>query len=142
MTNIGTLVMIKLGTTLLVGESSTSFKSAQTMIEVSNKALGNAASFKAARITQTISVSSLAGTDPAATNYGVKQALDAQVALTSVAFIITEYTAANGTTPATGALKLTGNCLLSNVSVEYPDNDKITMSLDLQVTDGTTVGTN
>lgn len=142
MTNVGTLVMLKLGTILLVGESSTSFKSAQTMIEVSNKALGNVASFKAGRITQTMSVSSLAGTDPAVTNYGVKQALDAQVALTPIAFILTEYTAANGTTPATGAIKLTGNCLLSNVSIEYPDNEKITMSLDMQITDGTTVGTN
>ena len=142
MTQIGTLVMIKLGTTLLVGESSTSFKSAQTMIEKSNKTSGNKASFAAGRITQTISVSSLAGTDPSATNYGVKQALDAQDSQAEVAFIITEYTTATGTTPASGALKLTGNCLLSNVNVEYPDNDKITMSLDLQVTDGATVGTN
>jgi hypothetical protein len=142
MTNVGTLVFIKLATTMLVGESSASFKSAQTMIEVSNKQLGNVASFKAGRITQTISVSSLAGTDPAATNYGVKQALDAQASLATVAFIITEYTALNGTTPATGAIKLTGVCLLSNISVEYPDNDKITMSLDLQITEGTTVATN
>jgi len=142
MTNVGTLVMLKLGTILVVGESSTSFKSAQNMIEVSNKGLGNVASFKAGRITQTMSVSSLASTDPSASTYGYKAALDAQATLAVVAFTLTEYGAANGTTPATGAIKLSGNCLISNVSVEFPDNDKLTFSLDLQITDGTTVGTN
>lgn len=142
MTDVGTLVMLKLGTILLVGESSTSFKSAQTMIETSNKSLGNVARFKPGRITQTMSVSSLASTDPSASTYGFKAALDAQVAGTEVAFVLTEYGAANGTTAAAGAIKLSGNCLLSNVSVEFPDNDKITFSLDMQITDGTAVGTN
>lgn len=142
MTNVGTLVMLKLGTILLVGESSTSFKSAQTMIETSNKALGNVAAFKAGRITQTMSVSSLGSTDPTATTYGIKQALDAQVTQAVVAFVLTERTDATGATPATGAIKLSGDCLLSNVNAEFPDNDKITFSLDMQITGGTTVATN
>lgn len=142
MTNVGTTVFLKLGTKIVVGETSLSFKSAQTMIEKSNKTSGINASFNAGRLNQTITVSSLASTDPSATTYGYKAALDAQAALTPVAFIITEYTDSTAATVATGAIKLTGNCLISNVSVEFPDNDKMTFSLDLQVTDGTTVATN
>lgn len=142
MTNVGTLVMLKLGTYLLVGESSTSFKSAQTMIEKSNKTSGVNASFAAGRITQTMSLSSLGSTDPTAATYGIKQALDAQATQAVVAFVLTERTDATGATPATGAIKLSGNCLLSNISIEFPDNDKITYSCDMQITDGTTVATN
>ena len=142
MTEVGTKVLLKLGTVFMVGESSTSFKSAQTMIEASSKQSGNVSKFLAGRINQTISASSLASTDPAATSYGIKQALDAQNAGTEIDFVITEYTDETGGTAATGALKLSGKCLLSNVSVDFPDNDKATMSLDIQVTDGTTVGTN
>jgi hypothetical protein len=112
------------------------------MIETSSKASGNASTFVAGRINQTMSVSSIASTDPAATSYGLKQALDEQLAGTEVAFIITEYTDETGGTPATGAIKLSGTCLLSNVNADFPDNDKMTFSLDLQITDGTTVGTN
>ena len=63
MTNIGTLVLLKIGTILVVGESSTSFKSAQNMIELSNKTSGNDAAFASGRITRTMSVSSLASTE-------------------------------------------------------------------------------
>ena len=56
MTNIGTLVMMKIGTLILVGESTTSFKSAQAMIEISNKTSGNVAAFVGGRITQTMNV--------------------------------------------------------------------------------------
>jgi hypothetical protein len=142
MTNIGTLVLLKIGTILVVGESSTSFKSAQNMIELSNKTSGNDAAFASGRITRTMSVSSLASTDPSASTYGYKAALDAQEAGTEIAFTLTEYTTAVGTTPATGAIKLSGNCLISNVSVEFPDNDKMTFSLDLQVTGHVTTATN
>ena len=142
MTNVGTKVLLKLGSVFCVGESSTSFKSAQTMIETSSKASGNSSTFKAGRINQTISVNSIASTDPAATAYGLKQAFDEQLAGTEVAFVITEYTDETGGTAFVGAVKLSGNCLLSNINADFPDNDKMTFSLDLQVTDGTTVGTN
>lgn len=142
MTNVGTLVLLKIGSVLVVGESSTSFKSAQKIIETSNKTSGNDAAFVAGRITRTISVSSLASTDPSSSTYGYKAALDAQAAGSTVAFTLTEYTTSAGTTAATGAIKITGNCLISNVSVEFPDNDKMTFSLDLQVTGSVTVTTN
>lgn len=142
MTNLGTLVIMKIGTVTMVGESSTSFKSAQNMIEVSNKLSGVNAAFKPGRITQTMSVNSMASTDPAGTTYGIKQALDAQVLGTEIVVTITEYTTQAATTALTGALKLTANCLLSNISWDNPDNDKQTMALDLQVTGGTVITTN
>ena len=141
-TNIGTRVMLKLGSLIMVGESSVSFASAQTMIETSNKTSGNDASFAAGRISRTISVSSVASTDPATTSYSYKAALEAQETGTAIAFILTEYTTAAGTTPTTGATKLSGNALISNVSIEFPDNDKATFSLDLQVTGEVTIATN
>jgi len=142
MTNVGTKVLLKLGTVFCVGESSTSFKSAQTMIETSSKASGNASTFVAGRINQTMSASSICSTDPTLTAYGLKTALDEQAAGTEVDFVITEYTDETGGTVATGAIKLSGKCLLSNINADFPDNAPATFSLDLQITDGTTVGTN
>lgn len=142
MSNVGTKVLLKLGTVFCVGESSTSFKSAQTMIETSSKQSGNNSTFSAGRINQTMSVSSIASTDPAATSYGLKQALDKQAAGTEEDVLITEYTDETGASAVSGALKLSAKCLFSNISAEFPDNDKMTFSLDIQITDGTTVGTN
>ena len=142
MTNIGTLVMMKIGTLILVGESTTSFKSAQAMIEISNKTSGNVAAFVGGRITQTMNVTSIASTNPAASGYGFAAALAAQAAGTPVAATITEYTDATGTTAFTGASKLTANCLFADVALDIPDNAKMTFSLSLQITGGTTVSTN
>ncbi len=141
-TKIGTLVFLKLGTKAVVGESSTSFKSAQTMIETSNKLDGIDSAFAAGRINRTLSVSSIASTDPQTTTYTFKAALELQAAQTEVAFILTEYTNNTATTPTTGMTKISGNCLISNVSWDAPDNDKMTFSLDLQVTGANTVGVN
>ena len=137
MTNIGTLVIMKIGTVTMVGESSTSFKSAQTMIETSSKLTGMASTFKGGRINQTMSVSSMASTDPAATTYGIKQALDAQASAVEQVVTITEYTTAAASTALTGAIKLTANCLLSDITWDNPDNGKQTMALSLQITGGT-----
>ena len=140
-TNIATNVYIKLGSSpmALVGESSVSFASAQTMIETSNKTSGNDASFAAGRISRTISVSSIASTDPAATGYGFEEALAAQEDGTNVNFIITQW--ASGVA-VSGTTALSGAALISNVRWEAPDIDKMTFSLDLQVTGEVTVGVN
>lgn len=141
-TNIGSLVMLKLATILVVGETSTSVSAAQTMIELSNKTSGNDAAFAAGRITRTISVSSLASTDPTASTYGFKAALEAQETRAVVAFSLTQYTSAAGSSAESGMTIVSGNCLISNVTWDVPDNDKMTFSLDLQVTGHMTVGTN
>jgi hypothetical protein len=141
-TKIGTFVYIKLGAgaASLVGESSTSFKSAQTMIEVSSKASGQNSDFEAGRINRTISVSSLASTDPAATGYGFEDALAAQVTGTKIAFLITAFSGAGN--KISGDSYISGNAHISNVSWDVPDNDKMTFSCDLQVTEGITVDVN
>jgi hypothetical protein len=128
------------GTLNLMGETSTSLKSAQTMIETSNKLSQQTASFKAGRITRSISVSSLASTDTATTEYGHEDALAAQAQLVAVDFSITEYDSAGAL--VSGAIIISGTTLLSNVSLENPDNDKTTFSLDLQITDENTIGIN
>lgn len=123
----------------VVGESSSSFKSAQNIIEVSSKASGQDAEFKAGRITRTISVSSIASSDPTLTSYGFDTAIYAQNGLLPIAFSLTEY--ASGTA-VTGSTIISGSAYVSNVSWENPDNDKMTFSLDLQVSGTITVGIN
>jgi hypothetical protein len=123
----------------IIGETSTSFKSAQNIIETSSKSSGNDAEFKSGRITRTMSVSSLASTDPTSTGYGFDLALAVQEQQSAISFLLTEY--ASGT-PVTGAIKLSGSAFVSNVSWEVPDNDKMTFSLDLQVSGEVAVETN
>lgn len=124
----------------LMGETSTSLKSAQTMIETSNKLSQQSASFKAGRVTRTVSVSSLASTDTATTEYGHEDALAVQEQQVPVDFSITEYDSAG--VLVSGAIIISGTALLSNVSLENPDNDKTTFSLDLQITDDNLIGIN
>jgi hypothetical protein len=123
-----------------IGETSTSLKSAQTMIEVSSKKTQNNASFKAGRVTRTLSVSSIASTDTATTEYGHEDALQAQVQLVPVDFTLTEYDDQGVVAP--GAIIISGSTLVSNVSLDNPDNDKTTFSLDLQISDEMTVDLN
>lgn len=123
-----------------IGETSTSLKSAQTMIETSSKASGVNATFAAGRITQTMSVSSIASTDTATSEYSHEDALAAQAQLVPVDFSVTEYDG-NGD-PATGAIIISGTTLISNVALENPDNEKTTFSLDLQITGDLTVDVN
>lgn len=142
MSKIGTFVFIKLGAGVdpLVGESSTSFKSAQTMIETSSKASGLDSDFEAGRINRTISVSSIASTDPAATGYGFEDAMAAQVLKTKIAFLLTAFTGAGNR--VSGDVYIAGYAHISNVAWEVPDNDKMTFSCDLQVTEGIDVDLN
>jgi len=141
-TKIGTFVYIKLGAGAdsLVGESSTSFKSAQTMIEVSSKASGLNSDFEAGRINRTISVSSIASTDPSATGYGFEAALAAQVTGTKIAFLITSFSGAGN--KISGDTYISGYAHISNVSWEVPDNEKMTFSCDLQVTEAIDIDVN
>lgn len=141
-TKVGTFVYIKLGagSAPLVGESSTSFKSAQTMIEVSSKVSGINSDFEAGRINRTISVSSIASSNPAATGYGFEEALALQLTTVKVAFLITAFTGAGN--KISGDTYISGYAHISNVNWDVPDNDKMTFSCDLQVTEAITVDVN
>lgn len=139
-TKVGTFVQLEIGGTKMVGETSHNLTSAAEMIETSSKASGNESSFEYGRINQTASVSSIASSNASETNYNFKDALEAQVAGTKVTFEMTEYDSAGDA--VVGAISITGTALLSNVSKESPDNDKMTFSLDLQFDGNATVGTN
>lgn len=117
----------------LIGETATSLKSAQTMIETSSKLSGNNSTFKAGRIVRTISVSSIASTDTATTEYGHYDALQMQDQELPIDFVLTEYDDAGDVVP--GALNIAGSTLMSNVTEDTPDNDKLTFALDLQIND-------
>lgn len=141
-TKVGTFVYIKLGAgeKPVIGESSTSFKSAQTMIDISSKASGQNSEFAAGRITRTISVASIASTDPTLTDYSFQTALAAQVTATPIAFYMTGFSVSGN--KVSGDTIISGTALISNVAWEVPDNDKLTFSLDLQVTGTVTVDVN
>jgi len=141
MSQVGTTVLLKLGTKFLVGESSLSFDSTQAMIEVSNKTSGNDAEFEAGRISRKISFSGVSSMTPSTTKYDFKSAIEAQEAGTPIAFEVTRYT--GGTpTAVVGDVKISGNCLIAGVTWDSPDNDKNTFSLDIQVTGNVTIAAN
>ncbi len=136
MSKIGTLVFLKLDGIPLVGETSSAFSSSSDAIYVSNKLSGRNTNVEYGRINRTISVSSIASTDPDATKVGIDTALAAQEAGTKVEFWMTHYEDSDAEEASGGHIIITGSAVLTNVSEESPDNAALTFSLDLQV-DGT-----
>ena len=129
-TKVGTLVLITIGGNELIGELSTSLNTVVNLIEVSSKASNRESNFEYGRIADSLSVSSIASTDGSATDTNWKTLHDAIVAGTKVAVVITEYDAPGGTA-VVGAVNISGNALISNLTEEIPDNDRLTYSCDL-----------
>ena len=138
---IGTFVKIKIGTKLLVGETSLNLASAAEAIETSSKASANESTFEYGRINRTLSVSSIGTSDSTETNYNFTNALQAQIDCTKVAYEVTEFDKSTGL-EVVGAHNITGNALITNVSWDSPDNDVQTFSLDLQGDDSITLAVN
>ena len=139
-TKIGTLVKIKLGTKELIGEVSGNLAAACNVIDVSSKASGNETNVEYGRVSETGSFSSIASTDPVGTEYGYSEAKAAMYAKTKVACEITEYD--SGGSEVAGALKVTGSAVISNVSWDIPDDDRMTFSIDVSFDGKTTDTTN
>lgn len=139
-TKVGTLVKITLATKELVGELSTSLSTAVNLIEVSSKASARASNFEYGRVSETLSVSSIATTDGSATDENWKDAQAAAVAGTKLAVVITEYDSSGD--PVVGAINIAGTALLSNITLDVPDNDRITFSCDLTFDGATTITNN
>jgi hypothetical protein len=139
-TKVGTLVKIKIATKLMVGELSTSINSVVNLIDISSKASGRASNFEYGRLAENVSVSSIGTTDSSESAYNWKAAQAAEVAGTKVAVTISEYDSAGDL--ESGAWIITGTALISNVSFDGPDNDKLTFSCDLTFDGATTVTTN
>jgi len=139
-TKVGTLVKMKIGTIFMVGEMSSSMASVAALIEVSSKASGRTSNFEYGRVAETLSVSSIGSTDAGIATYNFKQALAAQKAGTKIEVSITEYTTAP--LPVSGAIMISGTCLIGNVSFDNPDNEKLTFSLDLTFDGDSRIETN
>ena len=134
-TSIGTLVKVKLGTKYFIGETGNTITASAGAIEVSSKVNGYESAFEPGRMNETASFTGLASSDPDATDYGYKQAKAAMLAGTKVDYVLTEYSSAGA--EVAGALKVSGTCVITNVTKEHPDNGPITLSLDVQF-DGAT----
>jgi hypothetical protein len=139
-TEIGTLVKVKLGTKFFLGEMTNSISASATAIEISSKANGNESAFEYGRVAETATFSSLASSEPDSTDYGYKQAKAAMYAKTKVAYVLTEYDSDGA--EVSGALKISGTCIITSVTKDAPDNDKMTFSMDVQFDGKTTDTTN
>jgi hypothetical protein len=139
-TKVGTLVKIKIGTIFMVGESSLSMASVANLIEVSSKASGRASNFEYGRVAETLNITSIASTNATIGTYNWKAAQAAQVAGTKVEAAFTEYNAAGAV--VSGAIIVSGTCLIGNVNFDGPDNDKLTFSMDLTFDGASRVETN
>lgn len=129
---VGTFVRLKLGTALIVGESTHDLKSDTTLVETSSKDTGNDSSFEYGRNKKTISVTGMAGTNAETTKMGWHEALAAQAAMTKVAITMGQFDPTAGT-PVPGTISYAGNCLIQSVSETSPDDANCTFSLTLQV---------
>lgn len=138
----GSLVFMKIATKLAIGETSSSFSSDSNAIDVSNKLSGRDTNVEYGRMNRTITVSNIGDTTPNATYWGIKDALDAQIAGTKVAVILTSYTTKAATTPVTGDVKLSGTAIITNVSWESGDDAAQTFSVTLQFDGALTVAVN
>jgi len=140
MSKVGTFVKVTFGGNTLVGETSLSLSSTANMIETSSKASGRESTFEYGRVAQTVSVESIGNSTPSATAEDFTTAVTAQTAGTKVDIEITKYD--NSEVKVDGAINITGTALISDVSWEAPDDDRITFSIELQMDGNATIGTN
>jgi len=140
-TKIGTCVKITIDSDELVGELTNSLASSVNVINVSSKASKRATNVEYGRIEETLSVSSIGTTDGTATTATWKILHDAIVAATKVAVEITEYDS-DGTTKTSGAVNIAGNAVISNLTQDLPDDDRITYSVDMTFDGAITLTTN
>ncbi len=127
------------GNLAMIGETTSSLKSAQAMIETSNKQSVNNATFASGRINRTIAVTSISSTDTATTLWGFDLAVMLQLQSLQLTFTMTEY---NSGALVSGATVLSGSAEIADATWEGPDNAKLTFSLSLQVSTSVTVGVN
>ena len=139
-TKVGTLVKIKIATKFMVGETSSNLASVANVIDISSKASNRTTNVEYGRLAETVSVSSIATTDASESAENWKDAQAAQVAATKVAVTMSEYDSSGTLVP--GALIISGSAVISNVSLDVPDNEKLTFSMDLSFDGDTTVATN
>jgi hypothetical protein len=135
-TTIGTNVMFVFGSVKMYGEMSGSLSASAGAIETSSKADGNESAFEYGRVSEAGSASGLSTTDGSSVLFGYSQAKAAMYAKTKVRVVQTEFDE-NGL-PVAAASMTSGYVVITSVTLDSPDNDKQTVSIDFQF-DGKTV---
>lgn len=138
----GSLVLVKIATKLATGETSGSFSQSANAIDVSSKLSGRDTNVEYGRMNRTVTVNSIADTTPNATYFGFKDAVDAQIAGTKVAVMITSYTDKTGATDVVSDAVLSGTGIITDVSWEFGDDAATTFSLTVQIDGALTSGIN
>ena len=133
-TKVGTKVLIKVASVVLVGQRATSSSMSATMIDVSNKLSGKHSEFEYGRITETLSVEGLVSTSKESTLKGYWDLRAAMNAHTKLAVVITEYADETGAADVDGAETLTYSALVSGLDASFPDNAENSFSCNLQIT--------
>lgn len=127
----GTTIVLKIGTSLLVGETTSSISFSRDMIETTSKSSTNQAkTYIPGEKGATISASGIY--DPDAVGYGFSEAFGAIDAGTMISWIM------GGTTVADPIYY--GSAYITSVTKDNPQNDKSTFSIELQVTGEVTEG--
>jgi hypothetical protein len=129
----GSLVFMKIATKLAIGETSSSFSSDSTAIDVSNKLSGRDTNVEYGRMNRTFTVANIGDITPNATYWNLEDAVTAMKNGTKVAVTVTSYTTKAGSTAVVGDVKLSATCVITNVSLEAGDNSAQTFSVTLQV---------
>ena len=129
----GSLVLVKIATKLATGETSGSFSQSANAIDVSSKLSGRDTNVEYGRMNRTVTVNSIADTTPNATYFGFKDAVDAQIAGTKVAVMITSYSDKTGATDVVSDAVLSGTGIITDVSWEFGDDAATTFSLTVQI---------
>lgn len=138
----GSLVFMTIEEAVLIGETSSSFNSDSNAIDVSNKLSGRDTNVEYGRINRTFTVNNISDTTPSLTLKGIKNALDYQEAGTKVSVVVTSYADKTAAVPVIADTKLSGECIITNVSFEASDDAAQTFSMTLQVDGELTVGVN
>ena len=138
MSSIGSRIKIDVNGKLLVGELANSRAVSANLIDVSSKASGRDTNVEYGRVAKTGSFSWIDTSTPSATDLTYVDLEELVDAGTKVTAFITNYDAAGD--EVVGDYKVSGTILISNLTQDNPDNDKITGSADYQF-DGPTVPT-
>lgn len=120
----GTNVLVKLGDTTILGQTSSSFDLAVDMIETTHKqSTARAKTYEAGEHGFTCAVES---------KLDMAEGADI-MALENAAALGTEHDFESSST-IVGSVKRSGKCLISGVSISEPQNDVVTVSFTLQGT--------
>ena len=119
----GQVLKVYIDTVLLGYVTEQSFDISANMIETSNKDSGKFAEFIAGRTTSTLSVSALHQFDA---TEGYKEMFADITAGTSVDVVISNENA--------GDYEWSATCLISSLSISFPDDDVVSYDMEFQVT--------